>query len=528
MMYIIDPIAFDNVAEDRANYGDLVNICVNYQLNKSHGLVAYSEIEYCFRPGLASDLDWPSYLFLGLSLIILFVCFASSSYDSWINKAQSEDHYTSEPICRRTTLLTAFSIKRNWYRLAAPSKDDLNQELQFFQAFRFLTMVLVILGHSWNMLAMIPLLNPEGLERKYYRPATIALINGTQIVQTFFTIGGFMLALQTCNVQAKSNGGKLSWITIPTAIGFRYLRLTPVYAYVVLLHATWLSKLQDGPVWPRGVLTEERFCRKNWWTNMLFLNNYVNSDEPCLQQTWYLACDFQLFVLGMISLVIISRNPHLKFYVLSSVIIAAYIIPGMVIYFGKYDGVFINKLQDERFLYWYDSMYRHVYIPLHSNMGCYFGGIIFGTIYSSLRKTAHRPSQSLFLRLIWHMVVPVAFLSLISYRFFYENYFPKPSLWMAIYYPIMKHLWIFLFTFLVYGVIGNYNGLIKRFLNYPAFLILGRLTFCAYLSHMFVLKNASKFISVVVLSYLMALVLALMLEFPISSLQKLISNKTKS
>lgn len=31
-------------------------------------------------------------------------------------------------------------------------------------------------------------------------------------------------------------------------------------------------------------------------------------------------------------------------------------------------------------------MYREVYIPTHTNMGCYLGGIILGAIYYSQRK----------------------------------------------------------------------------------------------------------------------------------------------
>lgn len=57
-------------------------------------------------------------------------------------------------------------------------------------------------------------------------------------------------------------------------------RLTPAYAFILLLHATWLPKLQDGPLWPRGAEVERNFCRRNWWTNLLYVNNYVNADEP--------------------------------------------------------------------------------------------------------------------------------------------------------------------------------------------------------------------------------------------------------
>lgn len=35
----------------------------------------------------------------------------------------------------------------------------------------------------------------------------------------------------------------------------------------------------DGPLWKLVIYPEAEFCRRNWWTNMLFINNYINSHE---------------------------------------------------------------------------------------------------------------------------------------------------------------------------------------------------------------------------------------------------------
>ncbi|KAL9700829.1 hypothetical protein quinque_004270 [Culex quinquefasciatus] len=192
--------------------------------------------------------------------------------------------------------------------------------------------------------------------------------------------------------------------------------------------------------------------------------------------------------------------------------------------------------RDERFIYWYEEMYHLVYIPFHTNMGCYLGGIIMGLIYYKQRKNYHTGNRAWYLQLIWYLTVPIGFLCLMSNMIFYQYNFEKPSIWMAIFYPTMKHMWIFLGAIMIYGVIYEYSKVIKGFLNFSIFVPLGRLTYCAYVCHVFMLKNVffgtrevgyfskvsllSKVITVLVFSYFMGLILALLLEFPATAIQK--------
>ena len=44
------------------------------------------------------------------------------------------------------------------------------------------------------------------------------------------------------------------------------------------LYVTWLPKLASGPLWSRMALEKER-CLTSWWANILYINNYVNTDS---------------------------------------------------------------------------------------------------------------------------------------------------------------------------------------------------------------------------------------------------------
>ena len=56
------------------------------------------------------------------------------------------------------------------------------------------------------------------------------------------------------------------------------IRLTPTYAIVIGFYATLFYHLGSGPKWDTWVGKNSDYCRKNWWTNLLYINNYINLD----------------------------------------------------------------------------------------------------------------------------------------------------------------------------------------------------------------------------------------------------------
>lgn len=95
-----------------------------------------------------------------------------------------------------------------------------------------------------------------------------------------------------------------------------------------MFSATLLVHVQDGPVWKRSGETNRYFCRKNWWANLLLINNYVTTSEPvrieiffaeckenlfylqCVLQSWFLSTDFQLFLVGILFLMVLFKYDY--------------------------------------------------------------------------------------------------------------------------------------------------------------------------------------------------------------------------
>ena len=76
-----------------------------------------------------------------------------------------------------------------------------------------------------------------------------------------------------------------------------------MYALVLAFIMTLLVHVGSGPHWDY-VHQMRQGCRRDWWSHMLYVNNYLPLNNYrflmdasyCMNETWYLACDMQLFI----------------------------------------------------------------------------------------------------------------------------------------------------------------------------------------------------------------------------------------
>jgi peptidoglycan/LPS O-acetylase OafA/YrhL len=100
----------------------------------------------------------------------------------------------------------------------------------------------------------------------------MTILNSTVSVDTFFVLSGLLVTYNVLKMLARTKGK----LNIPMFYVHRYLRLTPVYAVLVGVMATLVPYTGSGPYW---VIMERwgEICETNWWTNMLYVNNFVNT-----------------------------------------------------------------------------------------------------------------------------------------------------------------------------------------------------------------------------------------------------------
>lgn len=67
----------------------------------------------------------------------------------------------------------------------------------------------------------------------------------------------------------------------------------------------------------------------------------IENNFQCAQHGWYLAADFQLTIIGLIYLLLSWKWPKVRTILMTLMIIASFVIPGVVTYLNKFEGVFL-------------------------------------------------------------------------------------------------------------------------------------------------------------------------------------------
>lgn len=226
-----------------------------------------------------SFTDHWHYTFITVTLVILLLVLSASIWDAKQNTNSTLDHYKRDlpSFSSIQTSLICFSLIRNWYRLTAHPKTELANDIRFTNAVRYITIFLFVMAHHLLSYALGPTINPEFVEKSYHGTNAIAL-NNLNTVQTFFLLSGFLLYITISEI-FKKNEFNFKYFCI--VILYRYVRLAPVLIYFVLFDASFLYDIgvNSGGYWKFFTEAQKTFCRRNWWTNVLFINNYVNQDQ---------------------------------------------------------------------------------------------------------------------------------------------------------------------------------------------------------------------------------------------------------
>ncbi|XP_053676557.1 nose resistant to fluoxetine protein 6-like [Anopheles nili] len=537
--YTFLPGTFRDTDEYRRNYSELLERCVNVELTEEFGLKAQTAIEYCDSNTKSYPIDWLEITFIVVSLVIAGIVFVSSWYDFRCKTTHGLDHYKQDLPSPDQMYLVSFSIIRNWYRITSRGDDQLSHDLRYIHTIRMLVFMGVTLGHVVFYAQPRTALT---IENRFNDFATMIVINGTQIVTTFFAISAMLLVLFFMQ-KVEETKKKVGIVEIVIISAARYIRLTPVYAFVMLFEATWVVRLGDGPLWQKGFETGRTYCRENWWANLLYINNYYNVDEPCMLHTWYLAADFHLFVYGLVLCALIARFPKIRNLLIGTMLLLTYTLTAAIIYVKEYDAIPIFAPEQIRYFFWYWGVYKDAYVPTHMYLVNYTFAIGCSFFYMHLAKT--RSDYHWLVKAAWFgslLMIPTLFAT--GY-IFYHYRFATPSLWMALLFPLVRLFYSAIIFFIGVGLSFRFLKLLTRLADIPFLTIVGRLTYSAYLCHLFLIKmslfNTRSFFryglidigaiwaASFMLSYLVAWLLCLVLESPFIALQRqLFKSQTRS
>ncbi|KAJ3650137.1 hypothetical protein Zmor_021845 [Zophobas morio] len=493
---------------------------------------------HCDNTRSARVVDIYDILF-GVFIVLYFIFIAVASLYEGAARYKLKHEYERITRSGYGRVLAAFSLPKNFYRLmdhTPKNPDDIS--LSCIQGVRFYNMMCVILAHTIMVQFATPVSNPIYNESVHTNFLNAFITNGGYVVQTFFLISGWLLTYKVyCTFEGKQ---KLRIQDLFSIFILRYLRLTPTLAFVVAFHCTWLIHISRGPFWDKIIGDEYRNCRKNWWTNLLYINNYVNKEEMCLQQTWYLATDTQLFLIFLIVIYVMKSAEKYCKLIIASTTAVGILIPAVISYVNNYD-ILVRQFPEVLYNYTLQIPQWHImYSASYSNITGYALGVMFGYFfYKTNRKNVFK--AKIYVILWWILSFGLSISVILVAGKMYQDNYSYTRLESALYWGFGKYVFGLGLGIGIYGMTQNIGWFCVWVCRWPPAQVLGRLTFSAYLIHVTLIRLriavhrqplytnemllVHSWLGDVAIAYLSALVVTLFIEMPVSALQKIVLDK---
>ena len=311
-----------------------------------------------------------------------------------VESSKREARYTALGCCRGASgcllvFVAHFNVVRNASRMisvpAAQPTDCLN-------GMRVLSMLWIVLGHTFlQPQAISGYGNPLSLTSLGWgdgRQWTFQLIVGAQMaVDTFFYLSAFLFGHHFLAQLAKNR-------RLPNPMLMyvhRYLRLTPVMAFWLLLFYKLAPHLSDGPFWQDFVHSVVDKCDGSWWSQLLYIQNFYpwDSDTVCMGWTWYLGNDFIFYAISPFLVYAYVRHAKLGWLALATVLLGS-LVSTWLVSSAKACGVYIlNQVEYGNYTYWLYSKPWHRLPPWLVGLATsYIWRKQEHSITSALRKSA--------------------------------------------------------------------------------------------------------------------------------------------
>lgn len=513
--------------------------------------------------------------------------------------------------------IRVFSVYSGYKTLLTPRKTLLYSKklnLKVLDGLKVISMLWIIVIHSYNFGFQWLLFDNLNKVDNVYKEAWIQWVaNGTFSVDNFFLISGFLTWFKCLNIigfmkdddKSPLSGGGVrkrgidecqevkvlnsseseTSLSLKMNLGnknddkwnmmkvfssnllTRYFRLVPTMMFLILISVSLLPRLSWGPSWSNATMMFDEWCQFNWYINVFLLQNFINTPNMCFSHSWYLAVDFQLFlIINLIILLIsfVAKTTNLmriffytKWILISGIVIIQLLI-AIFIYYHKLPSAPIVPVDSlESMINYYALFYIKPYYWLTS----YFIGSLLAMCIISLtfkeaniievRGRERRKSREGFVSVrvknlisIIQVVSPCALIALIlSTLPYFQNTYKMVGILSSLHALLARPLWSFSLASILFSILQNtmskfFNSrnnfiykMIQAFLSLKLWLPLSKLTYSVYLFHPLVMaifygsrKETFKFshslilyfsLGNIVLTYLGSLFIYLTIELPI-------------
>ncbi|EDW38986.1 GL13843 [Drosophila persimilis] len=196
-------------------------------------------------------------------------------------------------------IFSARSSSRAIFRIV-DSKSNPNV-ISCLDGIRCMSLFWVVFGHEYIFSLLSPNINTLNMLSWVEQPFSSLIMHGVFSVDSFFFVGGLLVAVIALRSMEKSNGS----LNAPLMYLHRLIRIVPVLAVAILVYMKFMPVVSGGPLFAGGY-TGSAACESGWFWTLLFVQNYATSNI-CLAHSWYLAVDMQLYLISPLLLIALYK-----------------------------------------------------------------------------------------------------------------------------------------------------------------------------------------------------------------------------
>lgn len=295
--------------------------------------------------------------------------------------------------------------------------------------------------------------------------------NGTLSVDTFFFISGMLTTFVTWRLTM----GDSRLFSIPAFIIARVLRLTPP-VMVVIAFTFFLPLFGSGPAFTEMIDPVVNACKANWWTNMLYLQNWIDTEHICLLHTWFLASDMQFHFLALLVIIPLFRSKKFGMLINLVLLIGSICLSAVICYVNDYPPsmIYTQPEIEERW-----QLNVDYYWKPYTHVGPFCIGLALG--YFMATNKMHRLSYRA--RMIgWGLSLSTLFLVLFG-SYGWTMGLETHAIINALHHSTHRTVWSIGLAWIIYACVTGQGGWINSFLSWKGFVPMSRLSFMVYLVH---------------------------------------------
>lgn len=420
-----------------------------------------------------------------------------------------------------------FAVPYNLPKLLSGNQSK--ESIPCIHGIRVISMLWVILGHTFIFASIMGGVNPMKLEEWVKRYGFMVVSNAYFCVDSFFVLSGLLVTYLTLS-KMKKKDGRIHWLLF---YFHRYWRLTPVLAVTMLFYLYITPYFGHGPY--AQIASERPLCPKYWWTNLLYINNFypVESVNMCIGWVWYLANDMQFFIISPLIIIPLYYFPQLGFFLMGLLCLISVTVTGSLV--AVYD--FKSDLLSPRppGPIFADVVYDKPYCRITP----YLVGMALGYVLYKYPKKSFRINWIVVL-LCWVISCGMGYACVYSV---YSNYTGHtwPTSVNVTYEMFCRLVWGIFVAWVIFACYYGYGGWVNSFLAHPAWAPLGRLSYTIYMIHpvMITLFGSHQgsplhlslplmgyyYAGITLISFGCAVIFSLMVEFPLAELEKVFAKR---